>query len=127
MPRKGWSTLSAGYRARLEKAGIGKKDYEGGASIQAARGHKATPERPTQAANFPTYNAERQRLVGIVTGKKQHFFGTSPKWNPLRAARIFKDKPPPMAKLRFWSSLSRQEWLDAVRESPDDIAYLGYH
>lgn len=127
MPRKGWNSLSADYRARLEKNGISKRDYEKGASIQAARGHKATPERPSQAAAFPTYQAQRQKLVAKVTSRKQAFFGTSPKWNPLRAAKIFNAKPPSMANLKYWASLSEEEWLDAIRQDADTAAYLGYH
>lgn len=128
MARKGWATLSPGYRARLEKAGISQDDYEQGESIQSARGHSQTPERPTQTNNnFPIYQQERQRLVGLVTRHKQDFFGTSPKWNPLRASRMFREKPPPMARLRYWAGLDREEWLDAIREDPDSTAYLGYH
>jgi hypothetical protein len=127
MPRKGWNSLSADYRARLEKNGIGKKDYEKGASIQAARGHKATPERPTQAAAFPIYKAQRDALVTKIVTRKHAFFGTSPKWNPLRAKKVFERNPPAMAKLRFWSSLSQEEWLDEIRKDADTASYLGYH
>lgn len=127
MARKGWNTLSPNYRARLEKNGISRKDYEAGASIQAARGHKDTPERPSQAAGFTKYLAERNRMIRRVVDKRQAFFGTSPKYNPLKGSKVFQDNPPSMAQLKYWSNLSEEEWLDAIREDPDSTAYLGYH
>jgi hypothetical protein len=42
--RKGYDKLSSAYRDRLSKAGISRTDYNSGASLQAARGHAATPE-----------------------------------------------------------------------------------
>lgn len=127
MARKGWDQLSPGYRARLEKNGVTEAAYNRGESIQAARGHSQTPERPTQAAGFQKYLSERTRLVRTVTTRKQHFFGTSPKWNPKRAAAIFAQKPPSMAQLRYWATLSKEDWLDAIREDPTAASYLGYH
>jgi hypothetical protein len=37
--RKGWDRLSADYRARLERHGITRTQYDSGASLQKARGH----------------------------------------------------------------------------------------
>jgi hypothetical protein len=127
MARKGWASLSANYRARLEKAGISKRDYEQGQSIRAARGHAQTPERPSQAKNFPTYHAEQTRLINTMVARKNAFFNTSPKWNPVRAAKPFKDNPPSIKLLRVWSKMSREEWLDEIRTEPDTATYLGYH
>lgn len=127
MPRKGWSSLSPAYRARLEKAGISRSDYESGQSIQSARGHANTPERPSQAKNFPTYRNVRDKLIAKVTAKKYDYFGTRPKWNPSKAAKAFRDNPPSLAKLRYWANLSKDEWLDAIREDPNVIEFLGYH
>lgn len=129
MARKGWNALSSGYRERLEKAGITQREYEAGSSIQSARGHATTPERPTAAnpQRHAHYLSERNRLINTITRKKQDYFGTSPMWNPSRAARAFKDKPPAMAKLRFWSQMDEQDWLHAIREDPTAATYLGYH
>lgn len=44
--RRGWSSLSDSYRARLSRHGITQAKYESGASLSGARGHKATPEHP---------------------------------------------------------------------------------
>lgn len=127
MARKGWDALSPGYRSRLEKAGISKADYTRGESIQAARGHARTPERPRQAAAFPQYQSERNRLSRKVLEKKQAFFGGSPKWNPKRAARRFKEDPPSMIELRRWERFTREEMIDAIREDSRAATYIGYH
>lgn len=127
MPRKGWASLSPAYRARLEKAGISKSDYESGQPIQGARGHANTPERPTQAKNFPVYRNARDKLIARVTSKKHAYFSGKPKWNPTRAMKVFKDNPPTMAQLRYWANLTEDEWLDAIREDPNTVQYLGYH
>lgn len=129
MARKGWNALSTNYRARLEKAGISKTDYEGGQSIQSARGHAATPERPTQAnpTKHARYIKERDRLITRLTTNKEMWFGTSPKWNPLKKAKPFKDNPPSLALLRTWAAFSRDEWLNALHSGDESTSYLGYH
>jgi hypothetical protein len=48
--RKGWSELSPGYRTRLSKAGITKRQYDSGASLAKARGHAETPEHGIREA-----------------------------------------------------------------------------
>lgn len=128
MARKGWNALSAGYKSRLQKAGISKQDYEKGHSIQAARGHAATPERPTQkSGSFPVYQAERDRLTRRVVDLKQAYFGTKPVFNPRKAVARFKKDPPSMEALRRWTKLTKEEWIDAIRTDPSAGAYLGYH
>jgi len=129
MARKGWDSLSPGYRQRLEKSGIGKAGYDRGESLQKARGHAQTPERPkaSNAQQFPRYHNERQKLVNAVNRKKQDFFGTSPKWNPQRAKANMSKHPPSLAKLRWALDASYEDWLDAIRESPEEYAWLGYH
>ena len=128
MARKGWNALSSGYKARLQKAGITRKDYEKGSSIQAARGHSQTPERPTQkSGNFTAYQSERDRLTRRVVDLKQAFFGTKPVYNPTKAVARFKKDPPSMASLKAWSRLTKEEWIDAIRTDPTAGAYLGYH
>jgi hypothetical protein len=127
MARKGWDSLSPNYRARLEKNGISKRAYDRGESIQSARGHENTPERPKQGAAFPIYQAERERLTRRIIDHKQFWFGTSPKYNPTRSARKFREQPPAMAQIRRWANYDREEWLDEIRENPAAAEYLGYH
>lgn len=129
MARKGWNALSPGYRARLEKAGITKRDYEGGHSLQSARGHSTTPERPSaaSASKHGRYVSERNRLIAKVVGHKHDYFSGKPKWNPTKSAKAFKDNPPPLARLKYWAALTKDEWLDAIREDPNAIEFLGYH
>jgi hypothetical protein len=127
MARKGWGQLSANYRGRLEKAGISKRDYERGESIKAARGHSQTPERPTQAQNFPLYQADRAQLTHDVLQKKFMLFSTSPMWNGRRAAKRFRTNPPPMRDLRQWLKMTYEEWVNEIRTNAAAAAYLGYH
>lgn len=129
MARKGWNSLSPGYRARIEKAGLTKADYEAGQSLQKARGHANTPERPSRSSptKFPKYHAERQRLTRIIAAKKQQFFGISPKWNPVRATKLITEKSPPLKYLRWASQADEMDWLHAIREDPTAYSFLGYH
>jgi hypothetical protein len=129
MARKGWESLSPGYRNRLERGGVSKSAYERGESIASARGHQRTPERPSLSnpQQFPQYHSERQRLINAVNIRKQELFGTSPKWNPARAKANFTKYAPPMARLQWALDAEYEEWLDAIRESPEDYAFLGYH
>lgn len=54
MARKGWNQLSNTYRGRLERAGVSRSVYESGGSLQSARGHGTTPEKPlTSFENVP--------------------------------------------------------------------------
>jgi len=48
--RKGWQSLSPGYRSRLERKGITKAQYESGVNLSAARGHAKTPEHGLKSA-----------------------------------------------------------------------------
>lgn len=136
MARKGWGALSPTYRKRLEKAGIDQTAYDSGASIQGARGHANTPERPSQVINppfkggapqFPNYRAERKRLVDKIVQRKEDMFGTQALYNPNFDMSWFKSKPPAMRLLRKWVKWTEEEWLDAIREDRDVAAYLGYH
>jgi hypothetical protein len=129
MARKGWESLSPGYRSRLERGGISKSAYERGETIKSARGHNSTPERPSLSnpIQFPTYHSERQKLINAVIIKKQQHFGASPKWNPTRAKANLMKYAPSMASLRWAMNADYEEWLDAIRESPAEFAWLGYH
>lgn len=128
MARKGWEQLSPGYRARIEKAGLTRKDYEQGAPIKAARGHGQTPESPKNVdpKQFPKYAAERAKLTKQVEQKKAQMFGGSKRWNSKKSAKHSRDKPPSMALLRWALTASEQEILDAIREDPEAYYFLGY-
>jgi hypothetical protein len=61
---RSWEGLSDSYRARLRRAGFTSESYESGASVTAARGHTATPERPERAEKNPEkYAGYIQRKV----------------------------------------------------------------
>jgi len=129
MARKGWDSLSPGYRARLEKGGVSKSAYDRGESIKSARGHERTPERPSLSnpQQFPQYHSERQRLINAVNARKQELWGTSPKWNPAKAKANLAKYSPPMARLQWALDAEDDDLFDAIHEAPDDYAFLGYH
>lgn len=126
--RKGWDSLSDGYRERFEKKGLTREDYESGRPIKAARGHEHTPERPTsyKASEFPKYAAERERLTNELQRKKEEYFGGSKRWNRAISDRHIREKPPSMSKLRWSLEVTLDEWLDAIREDYEAYHYLGY-
>lgn len=49
MARKGWGSISPGYRERLERGGITEQSYESGASLSEARGHPSRSQLIDQA------------------------------------------------------------------------------
>ena len=71
--RKIWAELSPAYRARLERAGVTERVYGSGASLQGARGHAATPERPGRAERHATvyanYIRARVKPMRIATSE----------------------------------------------------------
>ena len=129
MARKGWEALSAAYRKRLEKSGISRADYEGGASIKKARGHGITPERPIgyNPQQYPQYSQRRSSLERQVQARKEQVFGNSARWEAGRSMRAIREKPPSMALLRWALQASDEEIYDAVREDPETYRFLTYH
>lgn len=129
MARKGWDNLSAAYRDRILKAGMTREDYEAGRSLSKARGHAQTPERPSSfdPKKFPKYASERQRLANDLVAQKKAFFNKRPKWNPIEAKKVIDKQAPPLKKMRKALSWTMEQWLHAIRESPAEWAFLGYH
>lgn len=88
---RNWDNLSAGYRQRLERSGVTRGQYESGASLEKARGHKETPEHPERAEANPQkyqkYLNERKNLVAKIQRAKRDMFSGSPKWNPKGSGR----------------------------------------
>jgi len=130
MARKGWEQLTPGYRQRLERAGISKRDYQSNAPIQKARGHERTPERPSahKPAQFPQYESRRQQIINDLVAAKRRFFADSPKWNPRKARANAAKGTKPLAWYRHFAyEADSLEWLDAIREDNEAAAILGYH
>jgi len=87
--RKGWDELSEGYRSRLVKGGVSKTDYESGASLKSARGHK-TPtgigEKSYQqlrrlASGFDWDDQKPKEVIDEALGR-----GETPEWIKSRLA-----------------------------------------
>lgn len=129
MARKGWDQLSDAYRKRLEKGGISKTAYEGGASIKKARGHSKTPERPIgySPKQFPQYAQKRGSLERQVQQRKEELFGDSPRWNSQKSLRHIRERPPTLAKLRWMLDASPEDIWDAIRQEPEENHFLTYH
>jgi len=131
MARKGWGSLSPAYRARLEKAGLTRTEYEQGVSLQKARGHERTPERPTRAnpQKHAQYISERKRLTAELEAKKDRLFGDRPRWDEDRSSRAIREYPPTMNHLRWAvsSKATEQDLVDAIREDAETFRFLGYH
>lgn len=91
MARKTWSSLSDGYRNRLERNGVTREQYESGASLEKARGHGATPEHPERAESnkekYKDYLGNRDRLITKIQQIKRELFGDRSKWNARNSRR----------------------------------------
>jgi hypothetical protein len=130
MARKGWDALSPQYRKRLQKAGISKSDYEGGQSLSKARGHERTPEHPNKNINkakYPTYVAERQRLIREFEAKKQQLWAERPRWNAQRSSKNIRDSRMSNKLLKWALDADEGELIDAIRESAETFRFVGYH
>lgn len=75
----------------MERGGITKRDYESGISLSAARGHSATPERPSQAYSksgrerYRTYLERIGKVRDKVIDRKVRLFSARFKWDEKRA------------------------------------------
>lgn len=129
MARKGWQSLSADYRRRMERAGMTQQDYEAGHSLQKARGHANTPENPRSydAQKYQKYHSERTRLERELNDRKQQLFGGSVRWDDNRSKYNIREYPPSLKDIRWAVAADDEELLDAFRESPQEYAWLGYH
>lgn len=129
MARKGWTSLSAGYRSRLEKSGVTKRQYEQGASLQSARGHGKTPETHTaySPTKYPTYHTNRENLIAQVEARKAELWGGGARWDAARAAQNLRSYPPTIAQLRWALHADDEEIQDAFGEAPEEYAWFGYH
>lgn len=101
-----WSTLSPAYRARLEKGGITKAQYEAGASLSAARGHRETPEHPSEAVKkpgkFQSYNQRKDALIQAIQAYKDIQAGSAEKYDKQRSddyVRYVTDKNGKVTKI----------------------------
>lgn len=128
--RRGWDTLSAAYRGRLERAGITQSDYERGESIRGARGHAQTPERPTQRITreqFPQYFNNRVRMTRELEAKKERIFGDSVRWTATKSSRAIREHPPSIAELKWALAASDEEIYDAISDNHEQYKFLAYH
>jgi hypothetical protein len=114
MARAGWNNISARTRARYERAGITRSDYDRGASLQVARGHGTTPEHkgrkltPAQQSRKASKPARRgkERPFGPIT-KERHKMDVR---NARERARRYAARPQSEREAE-WSRHSSEEAL----------------
>lgn len=95
MAKGNWDALSSGYRTRLERNGISRSDYESGTtSLSAARGHKATPERPERAETdkekYRDYRNRQDRLIKEIIRRKDAMFSNKKTFNKQRSDKAVR-------------------------------------
>lgn len=135
---RNWNALSSGYRERLERHGIGRRDYERGASVQSARGHATTPERPSQASpeRHPEYFSRRQELINSIAADKRTLFGSKESFNAKRSreavekfakSHSLKELAEKAAKIAAMvdGSYDEEDYYDEGDDYDDDWLY--YH
>jgi hypothetical protein len=75
MPRqRDWESLAESTKHRYEGHGVGRSEYEAGASLKAARGHETTPERPGAGKGREEYQTYYQ-LRNEMRQLKREVFG----------------------------------------------------
>jgi len=142
VPGKSWENLSTDYRARLQRAGITKRDYESRspelmAKRQAARGHKNTPEHPERAARNPDkfgiYIQTRNELEQSVLARKARLFKDRVRYNAGRSKlNVAKYRPTVPQMRRFLAANERDidDFIESILVDgrlPDEWSFLGYH
>lgn len=134
--RKPWASLSSSYKERLARKGITAKSHASGESLKEARGHKYTPEHPSEAVSkpreFPGYMRERSRLISQVRAKKYRLWGQEHKYNDRRANRIINGgfeghNPPSMERLRWAIQADEDDLLRAMSSGDEEYSFLWYH
>jgi hypothetical protein len=97
MSSRNWAGLSPGYRKRLEKGGVTKRQYESGQSLEKARGHEHTPERPERASTkdeaYKDYRDRKNKLIKNIQDFKTDRFGRTPRWNKGNSLKVIKNDP----------------------------------
>jgi len=134
VPRGSFSDLSESYRTRLERGGITRESYESGASLSAARGHAATPERPLKdLENPPERYREYAEIRKEVAALKKELYGSSENFKEqgprlLGKSRANLEKAARGLRLMVVNSWSLAELREEYPEydSPD-WDWLGYY
>jgi hypothetical protein len=121
--RTGWAKLSKSYKARLVRSGVTREQWQKGADLRTARGHKAAP--PSTAAPItPTMamttgvgtNADQRRLSSWRRNR-------APSWLPsaqlfmaddVAAALSQLRNPKHWAKVDFYPQSDSQPWRMTV-------------
>lgn len=134
-----WNNLTPTYQKRLSRAGVSKAQYESGASLKSARGHKLTPERPADYAKNPAkykeYGDNRKRLAAAVRRRKEGLFSDRLKYSPERARELVNKGTvesgiPTVASYKWFLNATEDEILARMppANNPEDVmSFMWYH
>ena len=140
MARKGWHQLSDAYRNRLQRGGITQSAYERGESLQKARGHGETPERPSQAytksgrVRFRKYLERVGEIRKRTIDRKVRLFSQRFGWNEERARDYVMqggtDVPKPTKKKLLEAEAMSDDEIEEMLHDPnidEQWRFLWYH
>lgn len=108
-PPRDWDRLSGPYRRRLIRAGVTRRQYEAGASVQRARGH-----RPREHA----YTRQRAEIRELLKGLPQQ----QTLERKLRNVDLPAESVEALA-LAAWAAVER--WQDAGGNEAVDTGAIG--
>lgn len=127
---RNWNALSTSYQQRLERAGVSRREYEQGVSVQSARGHANTPERPSAArperhGEYLERQAYRERLIDRIQAGKREYFAGKDNFNDKNSRKAI-DRNTETGRKRSVKELERAERkLNAMLDgSYDEEDYL---
>ena len=133
---KVWSNLSPNYRARLERNGVTRTQYERGDSLKGARGHANTPENPAEALRNPDkyeiYIGKRDALIRQIEEFKRQKWGSNDNYNANRARRNISHDPATgkersLTALRQIAAFADEDDYDTEDMSDDIESAFYYH
>jgi hypothetical protein len=126
---RNWDALAESTRTRYERAGVGRSAYEGGASLKAARGHSATPERPMEAERNPERYRSYVDIRNDIRELKKELYGD--KYNDRhkeRGGRAHLEKLRDILEAKIDFAGSWDEFWDEYPEyDRDDYADVEYY
>ena len=114
MARKSWDSLTPTYRHRLERGGVTRSQYESGASLKAARGHRATPEHGPKIQHTPKAPGIREQWSVGSPGPRG---GGRPRASDIeKIVRQHITTPDAIVTVRLVAPISAAEELEHYKE-----------
>lgn len=122
MARKSWDSLTPTYRHRLERGGVTRSQYESGASLKAARGHRATPEHGAKVIHISKRPRVREQWT---IGKPGPRGGGRPRPGDVRKAMDQHiTTPDVILTITFLAPVKEEEDKKRYKKSKDELEDL---